>query len=78
MVLVDVDNPSIRNWKTIIPESDHVIQSVSFVGNSIVVKYLIDVAADIHIYNYNGDRIDTIGGILSLMLGSLFTVTVIG
>ena len=60
VVLVDVDNPSIRNWKTIIPESDHVIQSVSFVGNSIVVKYLIDVAADVHIYNYNGDRIDTI------------------
>ena len=60
VLLVDIDRPDIRNWKTIIPESDHVIQSVSFVGKSIVVKYLIDVAAEIHVYSYNGDKIDNI------------------
>ena len=60
IVLVDLNQPEIRNWKTIIPESNNVIQSVSFVGKSIVVKYLIDVAAEIKVFNYNGDRIDTI------------------
>jgi prolyl oligopeptidase len=54
IVLVDPNNPSKENWKTIIPESKDVIQNVTFVGGKLIVTYLKDAANAVSVYEPDG------------------------
>jgi prolyl oligopeptidase len=54
IVLVDPNNPSKENWKTIIPESKDVIQNVTLVGGKLIVTYLKDAANAVSVYEPDG------------------------
>jgi len=54
LVLIDPKNPQEENWETIIPESKHVMRSVSYTGGKLLVNYLQDAASHIYIYNLDG------------------------
>lgn len=54
LVLIDPKNPGRENWKTIIPESKNVMQSVSFVGEKLFVTYLKDANSKVSVYQTNG------------------------
>lgn len=54
LVLVDLKHPAEKNWKTIIPESEHVLRSVSVVGGKIFANYLQDATTRIYVYSLDG------------------------
>ena len=54
LILVDPQKPAKKNWKTIIPESKNVMQSVSLVGGKLFVTYLKDANSQVSIYDTNG------------------------
>jgi len=54
LILVDPKNPAKENWKTIIPESKDVMQSVSLVGEKLFVTYLKDATSKVSVFDTNG------------------------
>jgi prolyl oligopeptidase len=54
LILVDPNNPSKENWKTIIPESKDVMQSVSFIDGKLIVTYMKDAANVVLVYDQDG------------------------
>jgi prolyl oligopeptidase len=57
LVLIDLSNPSKENWKTILAESDKVMESVSLVGNRIYAEYLADANTKAYFFDYDGKMI---------------------
>lgn len=57
LVLVDLSNSSKENWKTILAESDKVMESVSLVGNRIYAEYLADANTKAYFFDYDGKMI---------------------
>jgi prolyl oligopeptidase len=57
LVLVDLSNPDKENWKTILAESDKVMESVSLVGNRIYAEYLADANTKAYFFDYEGNMI---------------------
>ncbi|NOU47876.1 MAG: S9 family peptidase [Bacteroidales bacterium] len=57
LVLVDPQNPSGENWKTILAETDKVLESVSLVGDRIYAEYLADANTKASFFDYQGNLI---------------------
>jgi prolyl oligopeptidase len=60
IIAIDTGNPARGSWRTIIPQSDGVTDSVAMVNNSLVVVYMQDVHHEIKIYNLNGGFISEV------------------
>ncbi len=54
LILVDPKSPAKENWKTIIPETKEVMQSVSLVGGKLFVTYLKDATSKVSVFDTNG------------------------
>ncbi len=54
LVLIDPKKSGKDNWKTIIPESKNVMQSVSFVGAKLIVTYLKNANSKVSVYQLDG------------------------
>ena len=54
LVAVNPNKPDEKNWETIIPEGDNVINSVSSVGGKLIVSYLKDANTKVKVFDYNG------------------------
>ena len=54
VVIVDPLQPQSSNWKTIIPEKEENITSISSAGNKLFVTYLKDVTSRVFVYNMDG------------------------
>jgi len=54
IVMVDPLQPQSSNWKTIIPEKEENITSISSAGNKLFVTYLKDVTSRVFVYNMDG------------------------
>jgi len=52
----DLNNPSVKNWKTIIPESNDLLESVSISCGKFVALYLKDVSSKMFVYNLDGKQ----------------------
>lgn len=57
LITIDLRNPSRENWKTLIPETQNVIQSVSYLNRKLIVTYIKDANSKIMVYNENGNYI---------------------
>ncbi len=57
VVWLDPQHADKENWKTIIPESAHVLESVSLAGNYILAQYLEDANNKVYYYDYQGNRL---------------------
>jgi prolyl oligopeptidase len=54
LVLIDLENPSVENWKEIIPERTSLLESVNLAGGKIIVQYLEDVQSKLFVYDLSG------------------------
>ena len=54
IIAIDINSPARDNWKTILPQTDDVIDYVTLVNNSFVVAYMHDVHHQLKIYALDG------------------------
>lgn len=54
VVSIDPKQPDPANWKTVIPESSDLLESVTTAGNQLVVNYLKDASTRIKCYDRSG------------------------
>jgi prolyl oligopeptidase len=54
LVAIDINKPSKENWKEIIPEKEHLLESVSTAGGKLFAEYLQDVSTHVYQYDYSG------------------------
>ena len=60
LVAIDIRKPARDAWKEIIPESENVLNAVSFVGNLLIADYLKDARTQVVLYSPTGERIDEV------------------
>ncbi len=73
LVAVDINNPASENWKTIIPEKEEVLKSVSVAGDLLMAEYMKDASSRAFMYDFEGQLkyelqlpcIGTLGGFSS-------------
>ena len=51
VVLIDTKRPAKKYWKTVIPETENPIRSVSFVDNKLIVSYLKDANTKVYLFD---------------------------
>jgi prolyl oligopeptidase len=54
IIAIDSDNPARDNWRTIIPESNDILDFAACVNNKLVIAYLTDVHHVLKIFNLEG------------------------
>lgn len=57
LVKVGASQPDRDNWTDVIPESDSLLESVSPIGDKLVVKRLKDAADECSFYSYDGEKV---------------------
>ncbi|HKX56787.1 MAG TPA: prolyl oligopeptidase family serine peptidase, partial [Xanthomonadales bacterium] len=60
LVEIDLAKPERANWKTLIPEADETLQSISLVGDKFLASYLKDAATQVRTFELNGEAAGTI------------------
>jgi prolyl oligopeptidase len=60
LVLLDPANALIGNWRTILPESKDVLESVSFAGGKLLAVYMKDVAHRAYVYDTEGKLLNEV------------------
>lgn len=60
LIAIDITRPDRANWRTLIPESEAVLQSVTLVGGRFVVQALQDVKARLTVHALDGSLLDTL------------------
>ncbi|QNI37544.1 prolyl oligopeptidase family serine peptidase [Edaphobacter albus] len=58
VIEVDLARPDREHWKTVIPESQHNLDSVSMIDNTLIANYLADAQSVVELYTPEGVRID--------------------
>ena len=56
LMVADLANPSIENWKELVPEAEGVLTSAQFAGNKLFLTYEKDAANQVAIYDMNGNK----------------------
>jgi prolyl oligopeptidase len=56
LVLIDPENPSPAMWKTIIPEQEDVLESVTVTGDKLVALYMHHAASVASVFDRNGRK----------------------
>ncbi len=54
LIKININQPEEENWVDIIPEKEDVLQTVSFVGGTIVAEYMKDAWSKLEVYDYDG------------------------
>ncbi|MFB0515714.1 MAG: prolyl oligopeptidase family protein [Candidatus Neomarinimicrobiota bacterium] len=54
---MDLNNPQRENWKTIIPEGEDAISSVSLIGGRLIVQYMHNAYELVKIYDLQGNLV---------------------
>lgn len=70
LVSVNPNHPEENNWKTILPESENVLQNVGVIGGQLLAQYMQDASSHTYQYNLDGSNgseiklpaIGTVGG----------------
>lgn len=57
MVRINIAHPEEHNWKTVVPEGTHVIDSFTIAGKRLFITKLKDVRTDTAIYDLDGKQI---------------------
>lgn len=54
IIAIDLRQPEPANWHTVVPESEHAIESATFVGGVFIVQYLIDAHSIVRVFRPDG------------------------
>jgi prolyl oligopeptidase len=60
IIEIDPANPARENWKTVLPEKEEVLESISLVGGKIVAEYMKDATSKAYIYDVTGNLISDV------------------
>jgi len=60
MVAVDIEHPDSNSWRTLLPEQNYLMQSVSMCNGNIVASYLKDVTVHFCVYDMSGKQLNEI------------------
>ncbi|MDP2036763.1 MAG: prolyl oligopeptidase family serine peptidase, partial [Ignavibacteria bacterium] len=55
VILIDLDKPDRKDWATLIPETNEVIQDVSHVGGKLIVTYMKDATNKATVFDIHGN-----------------------
>jgi prolyl oligopeptidase len=56
VVLIDPKKPDEKNWKTLIPEQNEVLEAIYYTKKHLVTQYMKDVSSRLYLYDQNGKR----------------------
>ena len=54
IVAIDLDTPESKDWKTLVPETQHSIESSSLLGDRFLVHYIQDATSTVREYSIDG------------------------
>jgi prolyl oligopeptidase len=54
VVLIDPSKPDLDHWQLIVPESNHKLESVQFVGGKLICNYLQNASSKVDVYTLEG------------------------
>lgn len=54
VIALDMGAPARENWRELIPESEHAIDSVNAVGGSLIVNRMVDATSQVQVYDLEG------------------------
>lgn len=57
IMIMDIKNPAMENWQTVIPESKNVIDGASAIDGKLYVNYQKDACSHIYIYDMQGKQL---------------------
>ncbi len=57
VISIDPDHPQRKNWETVLPEKEMVLQSVERVQNQLLVKYMKDASSRLYTYDLQGNQL---------------------
>lgn len=57
LIEIDPTKPGQANWKTIIPETENVLESVSVLGGKFIAQYLQDAATHAYAFDFSGKKL---------------------
>ncbi len=57
LILINPQNPSEENWKTIVPEQEYVMSNVHYLSGKLIVQYLKDAISSVSVYSLSGDKL---------------------
>jgi prolyl oligopeptidase len=60
LFLVDPKKPSRDNWAVVIPEKEHVLESVNHIGGKFVVNYMEHASNKLYVYSLAGEKLKAI------------------
>jgi prolyl oligopeptidase len=60
VVAIDLDDPAVSKWRTVIPESRHPIESLVLTGGAIAVQYLVDVQSRLSLFGLDGRNLGAV------------------
>jgi prolyl oligopeptidase len=56
VIAVDLQNPAPSAWKTIVPEQPQALETVAFIGGTVVAQYLVDVQSRLRLFGLDGSE----------------------
>ena len=56
LVLIDPAHPEEGQWESILPESEHVLENVSYLDGKIIATYLQDASSRVKVYTIEGEH----------------------
>ena len=57
VIAINIHQPDSAHWKTVIPEKEQVLESVSVVNHQLVANYLVDAHSSVQIYDMDGTHV---------------------
>lgn len=56
LMVADLASPGLKDWKTVVPETDDVLNSVSMIGGKLIFTYMKDASDHAYVYSLSGKR----------------------
>ena len=60
LMLADIKNPGVKDWKVVVPEADDVLDNVEFADGKMILTYMKDASSHSYLYSLDGKRISEI------------------
>ncbi|MGH8495823.1 MAG: prolyl oligopeptidase family serine peptidase [Gammaproteobacteria bacterium] len=60
LVAIDLNEPDPEDWREVVPEQEHVLESAELIGGHLVAQYLRDAHAEVKVYDTRGKLVRTV------------------
>jgi prolyl oligopeptidase len=60
LIAIDLDSPDAAEWRTVVPEGEHVLVSATLIGDNFVLEYLRDARSEVKIAALDGSEVRTV------------------